>query len=78
VFENRVLREIFGPKRAEVARGTGEGFLIRSFTGSPACYVSELASEIMNPFRYFDRTPWTGYWPIARPSPTRKGTTEKN
>jgi hypothetical protein len=29
VFENRVLRRIFGPKRDEV-RGNGENYIIRS------------------------------------------------
>jgi hypothetical protein len=29
VFENRVLREIFGPKREE-GRGTGENYIIKS------------------------------------------------
>jgi hypothetical protein len=30
VFENRVLRRIFGPKRDEVT-GSGENFIMRSF-----------------------------------------------
>jgi hypothetical protein len=30
VFENRVLRRIFGPKREEVT-GNGENFIMRSF-----------------------------------------------
>jgi hypothetical protein len=30
VFENRVLRRIFGPKRDEVTRGCKENFVMRS------------------------------------------------
>jgi hypothetical protein len=30
VFENRVLRRVFGPKRDEVT-GSGENFIVRSF-----------------------------------------------
>jgi hypothetical protein len=30
VFENRVLRRVFGPKRDEVT-GNGENYIIRSF-----------------------------------------------
>jgi hypothetical protein len=30
VFENRMLRRIFGPKRDEV-KGNGENFIMRSF-----------------------------------------------
>jgi hypothetical protein len=30
VFENRVLRRIFGPKRAEVSGGSGENCVMRS------------------------------------------------
>jgi hypothetical protein len=33
MFENRVARKIFRPKRAEVAgRGGGENYIMRSFT----------------------------------------------
>jgi len=30
MFENRVLRRIFGPKRDEVNRGSGENYIMRS------------------------------------------------
>jgi hypothetical protein len=31
VFENRVLRRIFGPKKDEVTEGSGEDYITRSF-----------------------------------------------
>jgi hypothetical protein len=34
VFENKVLRRIFGPKRDEVT-GSGENFIMRSCTPHP-------------------------------------------
>jgi hypothetical protein len=37
-------------------------------------YDSDLTSEITNPFRYFDRTPWTGDRPIAKLVPTQHST----
>jgi hypothetical protein len=35
VFENRVLRRVFGPKRDEVT-GNGENYIMRSFVASEA------------------------------------------
>ena len=32
VFENRLLRRIFGPKRDEVKKGSGENYVKRSLT----------------------------------------------
>jgi hypothetical protein len=38
VFENRVLRRIFGPKRDEVT-GDGENYITRSFMICTLCQV---------------------------------------
>jgi hypothetical protein len=31
----------------------------------------------MNPFRHFDKAPWTGNWPMARPLPTQDNATKQ-
>jgi hypothetical protein len=46
--------------------------------GFLACSYLELTSDTMDPFRYFERTPWTGDRPIARSLPTQDCTTQKN
>jgi hypothetical protein len=38
VFENKVLRRIFGPKRDEVMEG-GENYIMRSFV---ICYLRQV------------------------------------
>jgi hypothetical protein len=46
--------------------------------GPLTCPDSELTAETMNPFRHFDRTPWTGDRSITKPLPTQERTTQKN
>jgi hypothetical protein len=45
--------------------------------GPLASSESELTSETVNPFRHFDRIPWTGDRPITAPVPTQDSTTQK-
>jgi hypothetical protein len=39
MFENRMLRRIFGPKRAKVRRAAGEDCIMRSFV---TCTLREI------------------------------------
>jgi hypothetical protein len=41
MFENRLLRKIFGPKRDEVT-GCGENYVMWSFTSYPIWFVSKI------------------------------------